>query len=402
MHSRLARSVLAATTAALLLIAPAAALAARDKAGSADVKDGARGKDGAAKDAKIKAKKDDAAAKTAEAVKKAEAEKVAAKKAETDKAAAKKAEAEKAAAKKAETEKIAAKKAETEKAKVARKHDAAKHDAAKVAKKDEAREDDAVKGIKGTASVGAPNNGRLVRGVKLRSSRSLKVRERAQTWGVPGLVKLLQRAAGKVAKHHPRSVMLIGDLSQKSGGAMTGHNSHQSGRDADVGFYVANSKGKPAAMKRFVAFDGTGRSTQVTWAQFDDERNWALVEALITDKETPVRYIFVSAPLRNRVLAHASRKKVAKDLYTRAASVLLAPRDADVHDDHFHVRIACPEAMKGHCQEESRGRPGGPIAKATKTSDSAIAASDGAKPATAAPADEVKPVAAPIVDAPRP
>ncbi len=189
--------------------------------------------------------------------------------------------------------------------------------------------------------------------MKLHGSRALKTKDRAHAWALPELVKLLQRAAGKVAKKHPKSVMLVGDLSQKQGGPLVGHNSHQTGRDADVGFYVANSKGKPAAMTRFIAFDAQGKSSQITWAQFDDARNWTLVEALLTDKDTPARYIFVSIPLRTRLLAYAEKKGVAKDLRTKAAFAMMSPRDADVHDDHFHVRIGCPDSMKGTCHEES-------------------------------------------------
>ncbi|MEZ4297247.1 MAG: penicillin-insensitive murein endopeptidase [Polyangiaceae bacterium] len=224
------------------------------------------------------------------------------------------------------------------------------------AKKDAAKGEEPGGAIKGPASIGAPNRGKLSGAIKLHKSKGLKLRDRAQAWGTPDLVKLLQRAAGKVRKKYPKSVMLVGDLSKKSGGPLTGHNSHQSGRDADVGFYVANSKGKPAAMTRFVAFEGDGSSEKVSWAQFDDARNWALVEALLTDKDTTVRYIFVSNPLRTRMLAYAKKQKVAKDLYTKAAYAMLSPRDADVHDDHFHVRISCPEAMKSVCVEESIGR----------------------------------------------
>jgi penicillin-insensitive murein DD-endopeptidase len=262
--------------------------------------------------------------------------------------------------------------------------------AGKLAKKDDPKKD----AIKGPASIGAPNKGKLSGAIKLHSSRSLKVRERSQAWALPDLVKLLQRAAGKVAKKYPKSVMLVGDMSSKSGGPMTGHHSHQSGRDADVGFYIANSKGKPAVMTRFVAFDGAGKSAQVSWAQFDDARNWALVEALLTDTTTPVRYIFVSNPLRARVLAHAAKQKVAKDLHAKAQNALLAPRDADVHDDHFHVRIACPESMKGTCVEESFGQPAParPAAKAAVAkSDAKPAGGDDAKPA----ANDPKPAAEP-------
>ncbi len=229
---------------------------------------------------------------------------------------------------------------------------------------------------KGPRSVGAPNSGKVVGALKLHSSKALKVRQRSSVWGTPELVKLLQRAAGKVAKKHARSVLLVGDLSQKFGGPLVGHNSHQSGRDADVGFYVANSTGKPVPMTRFIAFDGTGKGTTVTWAQFDDARNWALISALLTDVESPAKYIFVSSPLRARILAYAEKTDAPKELKTKAASALMSPRDADVHDDHFHVRIACPERMKATCTEESVPRSGG--AQAPSVAPKGVAAKSAA------------------------
>jgi len=426
MLSRLARSLFAATCAALILGAPAPSIAAPAKGAAADVKDATKAKKGDAKkdDARgAKADKSDKAAssgKPSKSDKNAKVDKSAKAKDKADKDDAKSAQVDKKAkdkadkddAKSAKVDKKAAKdKADKDSAKVdkkAAKDKADKDDAksAKVDKKakdkaDKADKDSAKVDVKGTASIGAPNKGRLQNPVKLHSSRSLKLRERAHGWALPELAKLLQRAAGKVAKHHPRSVLLVGDLSQKTGGPLVGHNSHQSGRDADVGFYVANSHGQPAAMTRFVAFDGQGKSAQVSWAQFDDARNWSLVEALLTDKDTTVRYIFVSTPLRARVLAFAAKKKVAKDLYAKAETVLMAPKDADVHDDHFHVRIACPESMKGFCVEESNAKGGGaPVAqKDAKGGDAkgaavkAEEAKGGDAKGAAVKAEEAKPAA---------
>jgi penicillin-insensitive murein endopeptidase len=178
------------------------------------------------------------------------------------------------------------------------------------------------------------------------------VREGARTWGLPVLVQTLRRAAGRVAKKHGRSVLLVGDLSARKGGALDGHNSHQTGRDADIGFYATNSKGMPVPQKRFIEFDGAGKAEVPSWLRFDDERNWALVEALLEDKDGGVRYLFVSGAVRGRLLAYAVKKKVPKDLIARATAAMLSPRDEDGHDDHFHVRIACPEAMRGVCMEE--------------------------------------------------
>lgn len=209
---------------------------------------------------------------------------------------------------------------------------------------------------KGPQSIGAPNSGRLVGAARLKGSRYLKQREGNHSWGLPELVRLLQRAATAVARKHPRSVMLVGNLSGRTGGHLDGHGSHQSGRDADVGFYAMNSKGKPLPTKRFIAFDGAGNAKDVPGAHFDDARNWTLVEALLKDEKAGVRYLFVTNELRARLLAQAKKKHAPKELVERAAAAMMSPPDADLHDDHFHVRITCPEAMRGACIEEAVAR----------------------------------------------
>jgi penicillin-insensitive murein endopeptidase len=212
----------------------------------------------------------------------------------------------------------------------------------------------AEKPIKGPHSVGAPNSGKLKQGEKLTSNRSVEVRGGGHAYGTPDLVKVLKRAAAKVRKKHKGSVLFVGDLSAKNGGALLGHNSHQSGRDADVGFYMKHDDGKQVNPHRFVPFGSDGKARDGGIVRFDDERNWMFVEALITDPKVDVRYLFISSGLRKRLLTYAAqKKKVAPDLYTKAAATLMSPSDVDVHDDHFHVRIACPERMRPLCVEES-------------------------------------------------
>jgi penicillin-insensitive murein endopeptidase len=224
---------------------------------------------------------------------------------------------------------------------------------------------------KGPLSSGAPNAGRLHGGEKLTSNRSLEVRGGGHAYGLPDLVRVLKRAASKVNKKHKGSVLFVGDLSAKKGGSLFGHNSHQSGRDADVGFYMRSEEGKHVNPHRFVTFGGDGKARGGELVRFDDERNWAFVEALLTDDKTDVRYLFVSMGLRTRLLKYAAKKNVPKELYTKAAAALMSPADADVHDDHFHVRIACPEKMRPQCVEESYLRPGQPSAAASPKDDAA-------------------------------
>jgi penicillin-insensitive murein endopeptidase len=206
---------------------------------------------------------------------------------------------------------------------------------------------------RGAQSIGAPNAGHLAGGMLLKGSRTLKQKEGAHSWGLPELVRLLQRASAKVAKKHKSSVMLVGDLSGRTGGFLERHGSHQSGRDADVGLYVMNSKGKPVNVRHFVAFDSSGKGRELPWANFDEARNWDLVEALLQDDKANVRYLFIANPLRAKLLAQAAKKHASKELVARAAAAMMSPPEADVHDDHVHVRIGCPEAMRDVCIEEA-------------------------------------------------
>jgi penicillin-insensitive murein endopeptidase len=258
---------------------------------------------------------------------------------------------------------------------------------------------------KGSLSVGAPNAGKLVKGEQLASNRSIEVRGGGHAYGTPQLVGVLKRAAAKVRKKYKGSVLFVGDMSAKRGGALFGHNSHQSGRDADVGFYMKHDGGKQVNPHRFIAFGSDGKARDGAIARFDDERNWAFVEALITDAKVDVRYLFVSMGLRRRLLTYAAKIKVPQDIYTKASATLMSPADVDVHDDHFHVRIACPEKMRPHCVEESYlGRSGGASNSTAPKQSAATAgapAREEAKEFEAKEAKEVKEAKEAEADKPR-
>jgi penicillin-insensitive murein endopeptidase len=204
---------------------------------------------------------------------------------------------------------------------------------------------------------------------------------------------MLHHAASAVARKHRGSQMFVGDLSGRTGGHLDGHGSHQTGRDADVGFYVMNSKGRPIAAKRFIPFDGAGNARDAQGVRFDEARNWTMIEAMLKDEKAGLRYLFISNALRAKLLAYAAKKHVAKEMIDRAASAMMSPRDADLHDDHVHVRIACPASMRDVCIEEASVRD--PAAK--------VADEENAEPAAkreggAAASAVVDPVANPVVD----
>lgn len=204
-------------------------------------------------------------------------------------------------------------------------------------------------------SVGSPTSGWQVRAKRLRGTETLwlKNAERGFQFGHPSLILMLQRSAQQIGKQLPGSVLLVGDLSAESGGPIPGHRSHQSGRDVDVGFFVLDKHGKSRRLNRFVRFDGEGKARDGSGLVFDEYRNWLLVQLWLKDHRASITHVFVSTPLRARLLAFAKARPLFRKYYNQAAVLLKQPTNAAAHDDHFHVRIACPERQESLCVERA-------------------------------------------------
>jgi len=200
-------------------------------------------------------------------------------------------------------------------------------------------------------SVGSPTSGHLVGGAHLESAPYLRVMPADQAgdvrWGLGSLVGMVHRAGQRVRHAFPGAVLNVGHLSKRDGGNLDQHASHESGRDVDLPFYVEDSRGRQLFAEHMVPFRGDGTSAVWPGAKFDDAKNWALVAAVLEDPAARVTHIFVSSPLRQRLLAFAAHAGVAEGLRTRAAFAMVQPHGTLPHDDHFHVRIACPGGMSG-------------------------------------------------------
>jgi penicillin-insensitive murein DD-endopeptidase len=205
-------------------------------------------------------------------------------------------------------------------------------------------------------SVGHPNQGWQVRAKKLRGAPYLQVKPNSidHAYGHPALVLMLQRSAKDIAQAVPGSVLMVGDLSSEDGGPLAGHRSHQSGRDADVGFYVRDARGQSVVTPRFLAFDGDGKAKNGSGLVFDEYRNWLLVQSWVRDDRAGLSHIFVSRPLRERLLAYARRHPSFSKYVDEVAVLLKQPKSVSAHDDHFHVRISCPRQQEKLCREHSR------------------------------------------------
>jgi LysM repeat protein len=191
----------------------------------------------------------------------------------------------------------------------------------------------------GGGSVGTANSGKLHGGVILGSGPGYRVRSSSRAYGTGHTVNLISQCISETKRRFPKArTIMIGDLSFKHGGYMRPHKSHQSGRDADISYYIK----KTDTSHRFI--DASARTLDVakTWYLFDQFLQTGQVE-----------YIFVDYPLQKVLYEHAKKKGVPS---RRLEQVFQYPRGRGArqgvirysrgHDDHFHIRFKCPPDQK--------------------------------------------------------
>lgn len=204
-------------------------------------------------------------------------------------------------------------------------------------------------------SVGVPHNGVLTSRAELPVSGPGFVRFRPRSpayHGLPRLVTAIERAARTVSEEMPGGApLVVGDLSERDGGRIPRHNSHRTGRDVDLLFYVTTPHGAPMQNLGFFALgaDGLVRFPDGRYGVIDLPRQWRLTKALLEDEDIDVQFLFISHELEARIIDYALAKGEDLELVWRAETVMLQPVDSLPHADHVHMRIACrpSEAVAG-------------------------------------------------------
>ncbi len=189
--------------------------------------------------------------------------------------------------------------------------------------------------VLGSLSVGLPNNGRLLNGVQPKDGELFELVSPGLAYGTQETIEYLETAVRKVHARFPGTPPLhVGHVSARAGGYLSPHLSHQSGRDVDLGFYYSGTR-------RWYA--------RATTANFDVERNWALVRALIT--ETDVEMILVDHSLQRLLKAHAldvgEDPEWVEGLFRTRQGRPALIRHVKGHQTHFHVRFFNPLAQRG-------------------------------------------------------
>jgi penicillin-insensitive murein endopeptidase len=156
---------------------------------------------------------------------------------------------------------------------------------------------------------------------------------RHRYFGTPDLLDFL-RTLGKALRAEKVGDVLIGDMSQPRGGpAPGGHASHQTGLDVDLWYWQPKAaehgplpRADRESLKSRSVLDAKTGSLQAEFAP----RVSALLR--LTASDPRVTRIFVHAAIKRALCADAQTD--------RAWLGKLRPWWG--HDDHFHVRLACP------------------------------------------------------------
>lgn len=183
----------------------------------------------------------------------------------------------------------------------------------------------------GSLSVGSPTRGSLHGGAVLSPGDGL-VLEGAYHWGTELAVRSLERAVRQVRACHPGSPDLhIGDLSREHGGWLRPHRSHQSGLDADVGYYY---------------LDDSGWYQHATAKNLDRRRTWALIRALVDGGAVDMIFIDRSVQEILRAYVRAEDPEGLRLFQPKNKPREGVIRHAWGHATHMHVRFSDPASVE--------------------------------------------------------
>ncbi|MFN3200874.1 MAG: penicillin-insensitive murein endopeptidase [Bradymonadia bacterium] len=176
------------------------------------------------------------------------------------------------------------------------------------------------------------DKGKLKMSYRLRKSGHYHIKRPHRSFGTRSTVQLIYKVMNTYRRKYKGPVVVMGDLSKKGGGQISGHVSHQTGMDVDIGFVHTRKAGK---LKDFI---------KATKSNLDVKRTWGLVHAFL--KTNQIRYMFIDYDVQARLYKYARKRGVSKNKLSqwfqyprskkRAYGIV---RHWKNHDDHIHVRF---------------------------------------------------------------
>lgn len=186
-------------------------------------------------------------------------------------------------------------------------------------------------------SVGAPNGGSLMHGVKLLPHPAYVIRNPERSYGTQETIDALQEGFQIVQRQHPGAPKVrVHDISHPAGGTMFGHRSHQSGRDVDLSLFHRRGCAESGCLFR-----------RIHPSELDVGPQWTLLLSWL--RRNRVEAAFLDYALQKPLYEEARRRGASRRQLNRWFQY---PRPVDQpvglirhypkHRDHVHVRFRCP------------------------------------------------------------
>ncbi len=181
----------------------------------------------------------------------------------------------------------------------------------------------------GSISIGFADRGRVINAVQMPEDPAWIVERPTYSYGTRETIDGLALVFRTVRRQFPDSAPArLSHLGARDGGYLRPHRSHQSGRDADIGFFYKGDRFAPRGAPRE--------------RLMDPARNWALLRALIT--ETDVQLILVDRGIQNVLRRHALAIGENRVWLSKVFGGIV--KHARAHRDHFHVRFYAPRSQE--------------------------------------------------------
>jgi LysM repeat protein/murein endopeptidase len=190
-------------------------------------------------------------------------------------------------------------------------------------------------------SIGWAHSGHLANAKQLPPSRYYYRRRPHFAWGATHTIHHIRRMVKYVrGKYRHLHKLAIGDISRKTGGHLTTHKSHQTGRDIDIGFYF---KKTPSQYPESFA---VGRSSNL-----HIPATFAMIRYLASTTRASggVERIFLDTSVQKILYDYGRKHGVSKRTLDR---IFQYPNGGGLvraepgHDNHLHVRFKCPRHDK--------------------------------------------------------
>lgn len=195
-------------------------------------------------------------------------------------------------------------------------------------------------------SIGFPSGGSLAGAVPMVEGKGRRILAIPwKTWGTASTIALLDRVLDRWSARGDVQPILVGNISNRTGGKLEPHSTHQSGRDVDLGYPQKLAAG-----------------AELNWQEMN-ERNldaaetWELLKMLVDTRA--VEEIYIDRTLQKLLYDYAVESGVVKK--SSLARWMEYPRPTGQsgtvikhvpgHTDHLHVRFVCG---KGQTRCKSR------------------------------------------------